>query len=294
VAAAKKPAGQFPTGQQAQQQQVPQSPNTPAAPLQQQQQQVSAQQQQQQLNAPGARDPSASPAAAAGPSSPSPPKPAPAPAPGPLAAPSPPPLAVEPAPDGPDGGDAAARGAEAAGGSGGGAAPAESDDLLSSTYDNLHGLLLKKTDIRICRAPDGRKLRLGEGGFGVVYKAVMNSVDEVAVKLVKVRRLSVIRRLMPLCDARGTRRRFWGAWRRLPRCYVVKMHARAPGLSRGARAGRDQHPPRSRCRGVAALFSAFRLTVAHDSITCIASLQTEKPSRQDLELFLKEVQVGCH
>ena len=27
---------------------------------------------------------------------------------------------------------------------------------------------------------------MGEGGFGVVYKAVMNGVDEVAVKLVKV------------------------------------------------------------------------------------------------------------
>eukprot|EP00775_Hariotina_reticulata_P009273 gene9273-9438_t len=31
----------------------------------------------------------------------------------------------------------------------------------------------------------GRKCRLGEGGFGVVYKAVMHGVDEVAVKLVK-------------------------------------------------------------------------------------------------------------
>lgn len=37
------------------------------------------------------------------------------------------------------------------------------------------------------RTPEGRKCRLGEGGFGVVYKAVMNGVDEVAVKLVKVR-----------------------------------------------------------------------------------------------------------
>lgn len=37
-----------------------------------------------------------------------------------------------------------------------------------------------------CRTAEGRKCRLGEGGFGVVYKAVMNGVDEVAVKLVKV------------------------------------------------------------------------------------------------------------
>jgi hypothetical protein len=37
-----------------------------------------------------------------------------------------------------------------------------------------------------CRTAEGRKCRLGEGGFGIVYKAVMNGVDEVAVKLVKV------------------------------------------------------------------------------------------------------------
>lgn len=37
----------------------------------------------------------------------------------------------------------------------------------------------------ICHNAEGRKCRLGEGGFGVVYKALMNGVDEVAVKLVK-------------------------------------------------------------------------------------------------------------
>ena len=41
-----------------------------------------------------------------------------------------------------------------------------------------------RDDIRICRNPEGRKCRGGVGGFGVVYKALMNS-DEVAVKLVK-------------------------------------------------------------------------------------------------------------
>lgn len=44
---------------------------------------------------------------------------------------------------------------------------------------------LHRDDIRICRNTEGRKCRLGEGGFGVVYKALMNGVDEVAVKLVK-------------------------------------------------------------------------------------------------------------
>ncbi len=64
----------------------------------------------------------------------------------------------------------------------------DADELLSSTYDNLHGLLMKKGDIEFMRTPEGKKCRLGEGGFGVVYKAVMNGVDEVAIKLVKVSR----------------------------------------------------------------------------------------------------------
>lgn len=42
-----------------------------------------------------------------------------------------------------------------------------------------------REDISICRTSENKKCRLGEGGFGVVYKALMNGVDEVAVKLVK-------------------------------------------------------------------------------------------------------------
>eukprot|EP01025_Chloroclados_australasicus_P028487 TRINITY_DN2821_c1_g1_i7.p1 TRINITY_DN2821_c1_g1~~TRINITY_DN2821_c1_g1_i7.p1 ORF type:complete len:1255 (+),score=138.74 TRINITY_DN2821_c1_g1_i7:174-3938(+) len=45
--------------------------------------------------------------------------------------------------------------------------------------------LLSYRDIEICRNKSGKRQRLGEGGFGVVYKAVMNRVDEVAVKVVK-------------------------------------------------------------------------------------------------------------
>ena len=51
----------------------------------------------------------------------------------------------------------------------------------------LGALLLKHDDITICRTSDGRKRKLGEGGFGVVYMGLMNACDEVAVKLVKVR-----------------------------------------------------------------------------------------------------------
>lgn len=53
--------------------------------------------------------------------------------------------------------------------------------------EQMNGLLVTADDIEICRTPKGRKCRLGEGGFGVVYKALMNGVDEVAIKLVKAR-----------------------------------------------------------------------------------------------------------
>ena len=52
--------------------------------------------------------------------------------------------------------------------------------------EQMNGLLMTMNDIDICLNAEGRKCRLGEGGFGVVYKALMNGVDEVAVKLVKV------------------------------------------------------------------------------------------------------------
>jgi len=56
-----------------------------------------------------------------------------------------------------------------------------------------HELLLSKDDIQVCTTQDGKRCRLGEGGFGVVYKALMNGVDEVAMKLVKVRRKGALR-----------------------------------------------------------------------------------------------------
>lgn len=47
-----------------------------------------------------------------------------------------------------------------------------------------------REDISICRTSENKKCRLGEGGFGVVYKALMNGVDEVAIKLVKAEKPS--------------------------------------------------------------------------------------------------------
>jgi hypothetical protein len=58
--------------------------------------------------------------------------------------------------------------------------------LRAKLYETLFTILTAAARA-CCRTAEGRKCRLGEGGFGVVYKAVMNGVDEVAVKLVKVR-----------------------------------------------------------------------------------------------------------
>ncbi|KAK9862458.1 hypothetical protein WJX84_000371, partial [Apatococcus fuscideae] len=64
--------------------------------------------------------------------------------------------------------------------------PSTSTDYEDPFTANGHGeWLISLDDIRIMRNAEGKKCRLGEGGFGVVYKAVMNGVDEVAVKLVK-------------------------------------------------------------------------------------------------------------
>ena len=42
-----------------------------------------------------------------------------------------------------------------------------------------------RNDIQIARTPNGKKMRIGEGSSGTVYKALMHGCDEVAVKLVK-------------------------------------------------------------------------------------------------------------
>ena len=42
-----------------------------------------------------------------------------------------------------------------------------------------------RDDITIARSAQGKKMRIGEGGTGTVYKALMHSCDEVAVKVVR-------------------------------------------------------------------------------------------------------------
>ena len=42
-----------------------------------------------------------------------------------------------------------------------------------------------RSDLAIARTESGRKMRIGEGSTGVVYKALMHGCDEVAVKIVR-------------------------------------------------------------------------------------------------------------
>lgn len=42
-----------------------------------------------------------------------------------------------------------------------------------------------RNEIQIARTANGKKMRIGEGSSGTVYKALMHGCDEVAVKLVK-------------------------------------------------------------------------------------------------------------
>ena len=52
-----------------------------------------------------------------------------------------------------------------------------------SVYDAVR--CTAREDVAICRNAAGKKIRIGEGGSGAVYKALMHGCDEVAVKLVK-------------------------------------------------------------------------------------------------------------
>ena len=51
---------------------------------------------------------------------------------------------------------------------------------------------LSPADVQICTRPDGSQWKLGKGGFGEVFKAVKDGVDEVAVKVIRLHGTSAI------------------------------------------------------------------------------------------------------
>eukprot|EP00210_Caulerpa_lentillifera_P007764 g7409.t1 len=53
---------------------------------------------------------------------------------------------------------------------------------------------ISSQDVTLCVSPGGGRQCLGEGGFGAVYKALMNNVDEVAVKMVRAQNPTVQQR----------------------------------------------------------------------------------------------------
>lgn len=54
-------------------------------------------------------------------------------------------------------------------------------DALGATF------VLQPAELELSRDADGRKQLLGAGGFAAVYRAVLRGVDQVAVKVLKVR-----------------------------------------------------------------------------------------------------------
>jgi hypothetical protein len=60
--------------------------------------------------------------------------------------------------------------------------PTPSSDHNLTEYD----WELQPTDVQICLKQDGQKWKLGQGGFGEVFKGIKDGVDEVAIKVIPI------------------------------------------------------------------------------------------------------------
>ena len=69
--------------------------------------------------------------------------------------------------------------------------PPEEKKRTSPEESGRYDWELLPSDVEICKKADGTLWRLGKGGFGEVFKGLKDSVDEVAVKVIRIQNSSV-------------------------------------------------------------------------------------------------------
>ena len=85
---------------------------------------------------------------------------------------------------------------------------------------------LVPADVQICLKPDGKRWRLGKGGFGEVFKGLKDGVDEVAVKVIHLQNQATVVQFKSEIDLISKLRhrhivQFYGACVKLPCLYMV-------------------------------------------------------------------------
>lgn len=70
-------------------------------------------------------------------------------------------------------------------------APEPPDDSIAQQETTGYDWELQPSDVEICKKANGSLWRLGKGGFGEVFKGLKDSVDEVAVKVIRIQTSSV-------------------------------------------------------------------------------------------------------
>lgn len=85
---------------------------------------------------------------------------------------------------------------------------------------------LNPTDVQICVRPDGSQWKLGKGGFGEVFKATKDGLDEVAVKVIRLYSSLAIEQFKQEIDMISKLRhrhilQFYGACVKPPCLYMV-------------------------------------------------------------------------